>query len=303
MSTFRWLEDLDRRVLGAVRFVSDVDASPIAGPLEVSVASGHAADPGVVLSIRIQRNRFGLHILQSAPGFESYTAAFIPDPTAPPIESRVVYLRVNDPSGRFLPAEFSVRLPRALPGVSAAAARITSPVDVRLLPSPATPLADGWAVLRALVWREVSPGSFLPLRGALLRVLRQVDGAAIEDLEQLGCGLTEWRPWPDGSRPAAAEALVAVPGIPVTQWNPSAGGPVVSTGQAIRLELRYAPAFDPALPGAIPDLAALNAAAPSALVVRAALPAGESLQLQARERRTLPLLLTLGGALQLSQPS
>ena len=303
MKTFQWLEDLDRRVLGAVRFVSDVDSAPIGGPLEVSVAPGHAAEPGVVLNLRTMRSRFGLHVLQSARDFETYTSSFAPDPASPAPESRVVFLRVDDPTGQFLPAEFSVRLPRALPGTGAIASRVSTPLEVRLLPAPSAPLADGWAVLRALVWQEVAPASYRPLRGALLRVLREVDGTPIADLDLIGRGLTEWRAGLDGSRPAAAEALVAVYGIPVTQWNPAAAGPVVSTGQRIRLELRYAPAFDPDLPDALPDLAALAAAVPAAAVVSAVLPAVPPLDLQARDRRTLPLVLTQGGALQISQPT
>ncbi len=312
MKTFEWLEDLDRRILAAVRFVNDVDGSPISGPLEVTGDPAFANGADEVRQLKILRNRAGLHGLQYAPKFRDYCATFIPDPTAPTPppapESSAAHLRVNDPAGRYLPAAFIARLPRALPGDPSTAPRASDPLEIRLLPAPAAPLADGWAVLRVTVWRELAGGARVPLHGALVRVLRPAAEVTPTTRELLGRGLTDWRRRPDGSAPDAAEALVAVPRIPVVQFSTATTGSVLSATQGIRLELRYAPAFDPAKPAALPNLAALSAQVPPLGIKRVALPAdttqpdGAPLTLRARQRSACSLLLTAAGELQLSQP-
>src|SRR6185436_801178 len=109
-------ENANRRVLGALRFVNDVDDTPIRTPLHITTAPqmvGQASDPKDAAPLRMLRNRFGLHVIQTGQGFESYVNVFDPPPTAPPLEDLIARLRVTDPSGFFLPADFDVRLPRA----------------------------------------------------------------------------------------------------------------------------------------------------------------------------------------------
>ena len=145
MTVFVPLENVDRRILGAVRFVNAVDNSPIGGALEITaepLAPGSVPASGTVTGVRVLRNRFGLYVLQSANGFREYTDAFLPEPTVPPDGTRHARLRVSDPAGRFLPARFTVDLPRSL-HEGGATPPVSNPVVVPLLPTPAVPLADG----------------------------------------------------------------------------------------------------------------------------------------------------------------
>ena len=111
----------------------------------------------------------------------------------------------------------------------------------------------------------------------------------------LGRGLTEWRPLAGGLAPETAEALVAVPGIPVTDWNREANGSVVTTGRSVRLQARFDTPFNPAVADALPDLDRLDPAegALPAEVRSAVLPA--ALHLNAGERRTLHVAFNAGG--------
>jgi hypothetical protein len=103
---------------------------------------------------------------------------------------------------------------------------VFQPVVVRLFPSPAAPTAAGWAVVRAHV---TSAGN--DLESALVRVIRKSDHA------RLGTGLSDRR----------GEALVAVPGIPLVNWDQGAG-PVIASQIDVTLET----VFDPAA-GSPPD--------------------------------------------------
>ncbi len=306
MKVFAALENVDRRILGAVRFTNAVDGSPVGGALEITaepLAQGAVPAPNSVFGVRVLRNRFGMHVLQSADGFDDYTDVFLPEPTAPPDGSQHARLRVKDPAGRFLPARFTVDLPRSL-RQGGPTPPIASPLLVPLLPAPAAPLADGWCVLRILVWREVSAPTIanpsatlnLPLPGALIVVWPATPEPPGPATVPLGSGLSDWRQRADGTVADAAEALVAVAGVPVTQWNPVGGGPVVSFAQPARLEVRFDPAFDPGAPDALPDVAALRVVGPG--VVRTGRTA--PLDLRARARLACHLTVTLAHTLQLS---
>lgn len=296
---FTRFEDDDRRVLGAVRFVNDVDGTPIQAPLEIIAAPpppGQAPDPASALPVRVLRNRYGLQVIQAARGFEDYMAQFEPPPSEPARESRFARLRVVDPSGQFLPADFIVRLPRSHRPQDPNHPTVFDPVVVRLLPAPAGPEDPGWTILRALVWRLVAAPTAAnpnatraePLPGALVRVLRAADNL------RLGRGLTEWRPR-RGAPSAAAEALVAVWGLPVTNWTDTADAAVLSGRHAVTIEARFDPAFDPARAGTVPDADVLETGGGG--IVARALPA--PISLTARARATLHL--TFDPDLQLAQ--
>lgn len=183
--------------------------------------------------VRLVRNRQGLYVLAEAPG--------------PRAE-----MTVRDPGGRYLPRRLGVDLPRDPdPAHADQAGSLFRPVDVLLYPAPAASVAPGWAVVRATVVRA---GSGSPLGGALLRVLRKADGVV------LARALSDWR----GS--VRGEALVAVPGIPITTWGdgePEA--PVLVNEVPVTLEAFVDPAFDPLGPAPDPDrLESLRGGLPSA---------------------------------------
>ena len=139
--------------------------------------------------------------------------------------------------------------------------------------------------------------SLLPLPGALVVVWPGTADPPPAGTQPLGCGLADWRRRADGTFADAAEALVAVAGVPVTQWNPVGGGPVVSYAQPARLEVRFDPAFAPTAAGALPDPAALWAVG-AGIVCTAR---SDPLDLQARARLSCHLTVTPANALLLSR--
>jgi hypothetical protein len=217
------VEHVDRRVLGAVRFVDAATGTEIEGPLAVSA-------PGVSWI----RNLEGWYVIASAPGLDAYVAAF-EAPTAPHDEGLEheapldLWVTVRDPRGRYLPRRRKVELPRDPdPNNAASPDSLFRVIDVQVFASPAAPSPRSWATVRASVTRT---GSGAPVGGALVRVVRVSDG------QRLASGLTD----------ARGEALVPVPGIPLTTWD-AGPGPVLATEVEVRLEI----VVDPSAPE-IPD--------------------------------------------------
>jgi hypothetical protein len=182
-------ERIDRRVLGALRFLDAATRAQVGGPLRVE-----AEGVGLV------RNASGLYVVVRAPGFEEYTAAFDAPPAG--VASRDVVFTVRDPARRYLARRVTVRFPRApQPANAGDVAPLFRPVDVPLYHAPAAAVAPGWAVLRVRVRDQADN----PLAGALLLVVPDPNPAG----GVLARGLSDSR----------GEALVAVPGIPVTNWG------------------------------------------------------------------------------------
>lgn len=204
-------ELLDRRVLGAVRFVDAVTGLVIPDRLEVQ-ATG----------VRWVRNRRGDYVVAEAPGLERHRDAFPSPPPTPAVGSVEISFTVRDPAGRYLGRRGTLALPRD-PDTDGAANpdSLFHPAAIPLFPAAAAPTWPGWAVVRASVAGS-APGTVLA--GALLRVIRQSDDAI------LGGGMTDRR----------GEALVAVQGIPSTTFDDGAG-PVVATEVAVRLEVVWDP--------------------------------------------------------------
>jgi hypothetical protein len=231
------LEHVDRRVLGAVRFVDAATRVPVPEPLLVTA-------PGV----RFIRNRSGWYVIAAAPGLERHVDAFHAPPAVPPLESIALTLTVRDPGGRYLPRVHTLRLPRDPDPASPAATSLFRPVDVTLFPAPATRPPVGWAVVRASVVAAVTGA---PVAGALIRVVRTSEG------RHLASGLTDER----------GEAIVSVPGIPITT-SEEGDGPVVATEIEVTLEV----IVDPAVAGAAdPDDLELRHAALTVTTVTAML--------------------------------
>ena len=216
------LELADRRVLGAVRFLDAATRLPVGTPLAV------AAD-----GLRLVRNRQGLYVLVEAPGLESHAASFPAAPPHPAVGGLRVELTVHDPGGRYLPRSLALDLPRDPdPAHGDQETSLFRSVDVPLYPAPAASVAPGWAVIRATVVRA---GSRAPLAGALLRVVRTSDNAV------LARAVSDWR------EPVQGEALVAVPGIPITTWGDGEPEePVLVNEVPVTLEAYFDPLFDPA---------------------------------------------------------
>ena len=238
------VERIEQRVLGALRLVDRATRSPLTRPLRLA---SNAA--GLV------RNARGYYVVTSAAGLESHVAAFARPPSAPAAESISCAFEISDPLGRYLPRLFTLRLPRDPdPAHAGAAGSLFRPVDVVLYPASTAPLAHNWSTLRVAVTRGAAQS---PVRGALLRVVDEADDAV------LASGMSDER----------GEALVIVPGVPVTKFaeeeegpGPGGGGggggnappPVVVNTLPVRLEL----SLDGAQPWPVnPDVLEQNHAA------------------------------------------
>lgn len=197
---------LDRRVLGAVRFVDAVTGQPVTERLVVE-AEG----------VRWIRNRHDAWVMASAPGLEAHTESFAAPPSTP-VGSVPVQIEVRDPARRYLSRRATIALPRDPDPVQAGTAgSLFNAIDIALFRSPSAPTWPGWAVIRATV-AGAQPGSVRA--GALIRVLRQSDGAV------LARALSDER----------GEALVAVHGIPNATFAPGPG-PVLATDVAATLQV------------------------------------------------------------------
>jgi hypothetical protein len=224
-------ESSDRRVLAAVLFVDGVTGAVIDTPLVIE-GSG----------LGWLRNRRAFWVLTAAPGLEAHVTSFAGPPATPPVGSVRHTVTMRDPAGRYLPRLTTLALPRNPdPADADQSDSLFQPIVVPLYPAVTARLATGWAVLRLTVTGG-APGS--RLRGALLRVRRAADGPV------LARGLSDDR----------GEALVPVPGIPVTTWSEEPDAVIVNEIDAI---LQVIP--NPG-PGVVADPDALEALAPSKTV-------------------------------------
>jgi hypothetical protein len=215
----RELERVETRVLGAVRCVDAVTRTQIDTPLQVQVAGA-----------TVRRNRGGLYVLVRADALAAHETAFALPPAAPALGSVALPLTVHDPLGRYLPRRATLALPRD--PLAGQPDSLFTPVELALYPAAAAPTSANWSLLRASVHAEASGDA---LGGALLLV--RADGRV------LARGLTDWR----------GEALVPVPGVPVTTWSDDPDAVVVSE---LAATLQWV--FDPAA-GLRTPLAAVQA--------------------------------------------
>ena len=212
------VESLARRVLAALHVVDGVTGQSVLSPLAVSGEGSSWV-----------RNRRGLYVLVGAAGLELHQDVLLEPPSDPALNSITLVVNIVDPSGMYLSRKQSINLPRdPNPAHAGDSQSLFQPIKSRLYPSPTAPISSAWAVIRATVARE---GSEQKLGGALIRVLRVSDG------EVLARGLSD----------ARGEALVAVPGIPVTTWETSPG-PVMGTEVDVQVEV----VVDP-VAGDVPD--------------------------------------------------
>ena len=189
-------EAVEHRAIAALRCIDGATRIPIDGPLEVEVARS-----------TVRRNRSGLYVIASAAALPGFDAAFPQQPVDPPVGSLSLRAVLRDPSGRYLPRSASIALPRdPAPANAAQPTSLFRPLDLAMYAGSAAPTEVNWSLLRV----SVSDGTHGDaLGGVLLRVLQ---GTVV-----LARGMTDWR----------GEALVAIPGVPVTTWSDDPGAVVV----------------------------------------------------------------------------
>jgi hypothetical protein len=200
---------IERRVLGALRFVDAPTGLTVTRPLRL-------AAPGA----RFLRNRLGLYVIMDAPGLGAHTRAFAKPPATPALASLSLSVEARDPSGRYLSRLARLQLPRDPEPAAAAAQSLFAPLEVALFPAPAAPASPGWAIIRASVRGPDGAG----LSSALLRVLSGDAGPL------LASGLSD----------ARGEALVMAPGLQL--FAPGTGdGPVLANTVSVTLRVFHDP--------------------------------------------------------------
>lgn len=226
------MERMEQRVLGALRLIDGVTRVPLTRPLSVSAGK-----------LAFTRNPSGWYVVTGARGLDRHTAAFNYPPAAPALATKRYTVAIHDPQNRYLPRIVVVRLPRDPDSAhSGNADSLFQPVDVAMYPAATAVISHNWSTIRAAVIRGAAPRTAPPARGALLMVFDAADGT------RLAGGIADER----------GEALVIVPGVPVTRFadedddNGGHGGghdgghggndpPVVVNTLPVRLEVSLTP--------------------------------------------------------------
>ncbi|HEY3706077.1 MAG TPA: hypothetical protein VGL22_13525 [Terracidiphilus sp.] len=219
------IENVDRRVLSGFRCVDAITQGTIEDPLTVTAAQ-----------LVLRRNRSGVVAVMDAPQMAALTSLFlVPDPSTwpPPTNFEVT---IQDPSMRYFPRRVNIAVPQPLPtaGASSPATTstaaptttlatstttpaptttalatapqvpaITTPQTVVLYPTPASPVAPNWAVVRVSVTSNASTPA------ALAWAVVQLKSAGVPTI--------------NGVTGANGEALLAVPGLGLKLSSSSTG--------------------------------------------------------------------------------
>jgi hypothetical protein len=176
-------------------------------------------------------------VIIEAEGLDAHSSSFNAPPDTPLLESLTYRFEIRDPKRNYLPRYAFLSLPRDPdPANADTEASLFTPVDLEIYPSSTASLSANWSSIRASVTRGSDP-----LQGALIRI---VDPA---EAKLLANGITDRR----------GEALVIVPGVPVTKFaedegegetdpedesNRGSGPPVVVNTLPVRLEVSHSSA-------------------------------------------------------------
>lgn len=184
------IEQIDTRVLGAMKLVDSATNTKIVRPLRL-----HSNTASVV------RNARGYYVITDVQGLASHIGEFEEAPTTPTLGSINCTFEINDPQQRYLPQLVTMALPRDPdPQHSENDDSLFKTRDVILYPASTAKLSHNWSTVRV----SVSQGSSEdPVAGCLIQVFDT------EDDSLLGTGISDPR----------GEALVVIPGIPVTQFS------------------------------------------------------------------------------------
>jgi len=188
MKRTRVQENIDRRYLGAIRFVDSATGNTIRRSMDIQ-ADG----------LRFIINPSFLHVIDSAKGLGKHYRSFAVPPDEPDLESLSCRLIISDPLQNYLPRIKRIALPRNPD--PAVAHSLFKPIPVRMFSAPSGKVSPNWSIIRASVLHSEAVGGVddMPVRGALLRIVREEDNVLLAN------GLTDKR----------GEALVIVPGIPI----------------------------------------------------------------------------------------
>ncbi len=183
------IERVEQRVLGALQLVDSVTQTPVKRLMQIS------SDTATLV-----RNRRGFYVITHADGLESHTEAFLQPPPPPPaLEDNEYSFEIEDPQKRYLPRLVTVRLPRdPNPENIGNANSLFTPRDVAMYPASSASLSHNWSTVRV----SVDQVGNSPVRGALIKIIDSAEDTL------LASGISDER----------GEALVIVPGVPVTKF-------------------------------------------------------------------------------------
>ena len=200
------IEFLERRILGALRLQDVVTGLALQRPLQLE------SDQLV-----LKRNRQGDYVIFDVldpADLHAHTNEFVNLPTVPSVESILIDLLVRDNLGEYLPRRYTLRLPRDRDPQSSSA--VVKPVVIPLYRSPSARVEANWAVIRATLTNQATEQR---LPWALIKVVRN---------STTTLAMSDWR----------GEALIAVPGIPITTWAGGVGA-VLATEVDARLDVVF----------------------------------------------------------------
>jgi len=230
---------VERRYFGALKCIDKATGSHLNRSMQLSSDD-----------LSFVRNRSNFYVIKQATNLAEYSETFETAPAEPATASLSFNVEVKDPLGQYLPRMLEVALPRdADPANANDQASLFQAIAVGLYAAPNADIMANWSTVRVSIQQADPELGQVPVAGGLLRVIRNSDN------EVLASGLSDQR----------GEALVIVPGIPITQFaddpdedeefDPDVVTPVVIHEIPARLELSLAPV--PAWP-ANPDLLELN---------------------------------------------
>ncbi len=192
-------ESIDHRYLGALKCVDRATGFHLSQHMRLESDD-----------LSFLRNRSNIYVIKKAAGLEQYNDAFEHTPTIPAIGSIAFNVEISDPKRDYLPRTLAIDLPRdARPINLDNDNSLFKAVDVQLYASPNAKIMANWSTVRVSVMRTHATLGVQPVAAALLRVVRDSDD------EILSSGLSDQR----------GEALVVVPGVPITQFAEDDDGP------------------------------------------------------------------------------
>ena len=218
MRTIKTLESIDRRILGAIRFVDTASEAVITDSLNLKPEK----------SMTFVRNLSNNYVITAAEGFEDYIREFEKAPKYDADKAEEFTVEVKDPSGRYLPRKFSVQIPRNPdPGNKDGDGRfkvgsVFRAQEVKLYRSPIAGCCAAWSMIRVTVVRGW--GGKYPVRGAILTVKGKTGDFKDQVLAE---GISDER----------GEALLMAPQVPtLTFEEPAAGGQPDSAVIAVEID-------------------------------------------------------------------
>jgi len=186
VSRIRIKEDIDRRYLGAICIVDSVTNGIVRRSLDIEAK-------GLCFVI----NRSYLHVIVSAENLENHLRSFVAPPDHPEIRSNIFQLTISDPLRHYLPRIKYIELPRnPNPKVQDA---LFEPIRIPMFSAVSRGSRPNWSIIRVSVYNVGKEDSEVPIKGALIRIVRE------DDEKLIAAGLADPR----------GEAMIIIPGIPL----------------------------------------------------------------------------------------